>query len=48
MPSRSLLAANTVLEGRTSVEAVLCGDDDRLIVVVGCATHFELTVPNEL
>ncbi|KAF8516288.1 hypothetical protein JB92DRAFT_2911310 [Gautieria morchelliformis] len=31
----SLLAANTVLEGRRSVEAILRGDDDRVIVVVG-------------
>ncbi|GJJ15993.1 hypothetical protein Clacol_010272 [Clathrus columnatus] len=37
---RSLLAANTVLEGRRAVEAVLRGDDDRLIIVVGpCSVH---------
>ena len=35
MHSRSLLAANTVLDGRKSVEAILRGDDDRVIVVVG-------------
>ncbi|KAF8588749.1 3-deoxy-7-phosphoheptulonate synthase [Ramaria rubella] len=31
----SLLAANTVLEGRRAVEAILRGDDDRVIVIVG-------------
>ncbi|KIJ28945.1 hypothetical protein M422DRAFT_37147 [Sphaerobolus stellatus SS14] len=31
----SLLAANTVLEGRRAVEAILRGDDDRIVVVVG-------------
>jgi phospho-2-dehydro-3-deoxyheptonate aldolase len=36
MAVRSLLAANTVLEGRKAVEAILKGDDDRLVVVVGC------------
>lgn len=32
---RTLLAANTVLEGRRATEAILRGDDDRIIVVVG-------------
>ncbi|KAF8588757.1 hypothetical protein K439DRAFT_1613262 [Ramaria rubella] len=29
----SLLAVNTVLEGRHPVEATICGDDDRVIVI---------------
>jgi hypothetical protein len=32
---RTFLAANTVLEGRRATEAVLSGQDDRLLVVVG-------------
>jgi len=36
----SLLAANTVIEGRKAAEAILRGDDDRLLVVVGpCSVH---------
>ncbi|KAG9001982.1 hypothetical protein FRB94_004187 [Tulasnella sp. JGI-2019a] len=36
----TLLAANTVLEGRRATEAILNGDDDRIIVVVGpCSVH---------
>lgn len=36
----SLLAANTVLEGRRAVEAILRGDDDRIMVIVGpCSVH---------
>ena len=31
----TLLAAHTVVEGRKATEAILRGDDDRLIVVVG-------------
>ena len=33
--SRSLAAAQTVLEGRKATEAIFRGTDDRLIVVVG-------------
>lgn len=33
--SRTLLAANTVLEGRCATEQIFRGDDDRLMVVVG-------------
>ena len=32
---RTLLAAQTVLQGRLSTENILKGDDDRLMVVVG-------------
>lgn len=32
----TLRAADTVLEGRRKTEAILRGDDDRLVVVVGC------------
>ena len=32
---RTLLAAQTVLQGRLAVENILKGDDDRLVVVVG-------------
>ncbi|KAG6918320.1 hypothetical protein DXG01_015178 [Tephrocybe rancida] len=36
----TLLAAQTVLEGRLSTERILNGDDDRLMVVVGpCSVH---------
>jgi len=36
----TLLAANTVLEGRRATENILRGSDDRLIVVVGpCSVH---------
>jgi len=36
----TFLAANTVLEGRRATEAVLSGQDDRLLVVVGpCSVH---------
>ncbi|KAG6891347.1 hypothetical protein C0992_008462 [Termitomyces sp. T32_za158] len=36
----TLLAAQTVLEGRLTTEKVLSGDDDRLMVVVGpCSVH---------
>jgi 3-deoxy-7-phosphoheptulonate synthase len=36
----TLKAAQTVLEGRKSVEKILRGDDDRLLVVVGpCSVH---------
>ncbi|KAF8327195.1 uncharacterized protein EI90DRAFT_2975196 [Cantharellus anzutake] len=36
----TLRAADTVLEGRSQVEAILRGDDDRLLVVVGpCSVH---------
>ncbi|KZS92103.1 3-deoxy-7-phosphoheptulonate synthase [Sistotremastrum niveocremeum HHB9708] len=36
----TLLGAHTVLEGRKSVEGILRGDDDRLLVVVGpCSVH---------
>ncbi|KDQ62404.1 hypothetical protein JAAARDRAFT_30311 [Jaapia argillacea MUCL 33604] len=36
----TLSAAETVLEGRKTVEAILRGDDDRLMVVVGpCSVH---------
>ncbi|KZP01822.1 3-deoxy-7-phosphoheptulonate synthase [Calocera viscosa TUFC12733] len=36
----TLLAAHTVLEGRQGVEAILRGDDDRLVIVVGpCSVH---------
>ncbi|KAG8934098.1 hypothetical protein FRC03_004277 [Tulasnella sp. 419] len=36
----TLLSANTVLEGRRATEAILRGDDDRLLVVVGpCSVH---------
>lgn len=31
----TLRAAETVLEGRKQTEAILRGDDDRLVVVVG-------------
>jgi 3-deoxy-7-phosphoheptulonate synthase len=31
----SLRGAQTVLEGRRQVEAVIKGDDDRLLVIVG-------------
>jgi phospho-2-dehydro-3-deoxyheptonate aldolase len=32
---RTLLAAQTVLQGRLAAENILKGDDDRLLVVVG-------------
>jgi len=32
----TLQAAQTVLEGRLAAEKILHGDDDRLLVVVGC------------
>lgn len=32
----TLRAADTVIEGRLQTEAILRGDDDRLLVVVGC------------
>ena len=32
---RTLLAAQTVLQGRLATENILKGDDDRLLVVVG-------------
>ena len=32
---RTLLAAQTVLQGRFAAEKILRGDDDRLLVVVG-------------
>ncbi|KAG5341623.1 Phospho-2-dehydro-3-deoxyheptonate aldolase, tyrosine-inhibited [Termitomyces sp. T112] len=36
----TLLAAQTVLEGRLVTERILSGDDDRLVVVVGpCSVH---------
>lgn len=36
----SLRGAQTVLDGRRQVEAVIKGDDDRLLVVVGpCSVH---------
>ncbi|GLB38495.1 putative stereospecific condensation of phosphoenolpyruvate (PEP) and D-erythrose-4-phosphate (E4P) giving rise to 3-deoxy-D-arabino-heptulosonate-7-phosphate (DAHP) [Lyophyllum shimeji] len=36
----TLLAAQTVLEGRAATERILRGDDDRLMVVVGpCSVH---------
>ncbi|KAF8158353.1 hypothetical protein B0H34DRAFT_708400 [Crassisporium funariophilum] len=36
----TLLAAQTVLEGRHAIECILRGDDDRLLVVVGpCSVH---------
>jgi len=36
----TLLAADTVLEGRRATEAILRGDDDRIMVVVGpCSVH---------
>lgn len=36
----TLLAANTVLEGRCATEQIFRGDDDRLMVVVGpCSVH---------
>ncbi|KAF9554725.1 3-deoxy-7-phosphoheptulonate synthase [Agrocybe pediades] len=36
----TLLAAQTVLQGRMAVERILKGDDDRLLVVVGpCSVH---------
>jgi len=36
----TLLAAQTVLQGRLAVENILKGDDDRLLVVVGpCSVH---------
>ncbi|KIM43157.1 hypothetical protein M413DRAFT_443967 [Hebeloma cylindrosporum] len=36
----TLLAAQTVLQGRFAVEKILRGDDDRLLVVVGpCSVH---------
>ncbi|KAE9404058.1 3-deoxy-7-phosphoheptulonate synthase [Gymnopus androsaceus JB14] len=36
----SLLAAQTVLEGRMTIEHILKGNDDRLVVVVGpCSVH---------
>jgi len=31
----TLLAANTVIEGRRGTESILAGQDDRLLVVVG-------------
>jgi len=31
----TLQAAHTVLQGRLSIESILRGDDDRLLVVVG-------------
>lgn len=42
---RTLLAANTVLEGRCGTEKILRGDDDRLMVVVGyiCRVNFRLS-----
>ncbi|KAL4073098.1 hypothetical protein V8B97DRAFT_1869096 [Scleroderma yunnanense] len=36
----TLLAANTVLEGRCATEKIVRGDDDRLLVIVGpCSVH---------
>ena len=35
----TLRAADTVLEGRNQVEAILRGDDDRLLVIVGLVTE---------
>jgi len=36
----TLLAAHTVLEGRQAVEAIMRGDDDRLVIIVGpCSVH---------
>lgn len=36
----TLLAAQTVLQGRLAIEKILRGDDDRLLVVVGpCSVH---------
>jgi phospho-2-dehydro-3-deoxyheptonate aldolase len=32
---RTILAAQTVLQGRLVIEKILKGDDDRLLVVVG-------------
>lgn len=32
---RTLLAAQTILQGRLATENILKGDDDRLMVVVG-------------
>ncbi|KAG9077604.1 hypothetical protein FRC06_008804 [Ceratobasidium sp. 370] len=38
--SRTLIEANTVISGRVATEAILRGDDDRIIVVVGpCSVH---------
>lgn len=36
----TFLAAQTVLEGRLAAEMILHGEDDRLIVVVGCDILF--------
>lgn len=36
----SLAAASTVLEGRKAAEAIVAGQDDRLLVIVGpCSVH---------
>lgn len=40
---RTLLAAQTVLQGRFAVERILRGDDDRLLVVVGYVTYFTIS-----
>ena len=40
---RTLLAAQTVLQGRFAVEKILGGDDDRLLVVVGYVTYFTMS-----
>jgi phospho-2-dehydro-3-deoxyheptonate aldolase len=40
---RTLLAAQTVLQGRFAVEKILRGDDDRLLVVVGYVTYFTIS-----
>lgn len=38
--TRTLIEANTVISGRIATEAILRGDDDRIIVVVGpCSVH---------
>jgi 3-deoxy-7-phosphoheptulonate synthase len=35
----SLRGAQTVLDGRRQVEAIIKGDDDRLLVIVGSAPY---------
>jgi len=41
---RTLIAAQTVLQGRFAVEKILRGDDDRLLVVVGYVTCFTISL----